>query len=72
MIRKLLLLFSLFALSCSSDNVVRSEKTSFYNIYKSIIIGESTVTPSKEKSKKKLYDRVWLSKFNQPIIVIFS
>ena len=72
MIKKILFLFCLFALSCSSDNIVHSEKTSFYNIYKRIIIREGTVTSLKEKSEKNMYNRVWLSKFNQPIILLSS
>ena len=65
-------LFFLFCLSCSSDTVTRSEKASFYNIYKNIIISESTAIPQKVKKKKKVYDREWLSKFNQPIILLSS
>ena len=58
-------------MSCSSDSIVRSEKTSFYNIYKNIIVREPTVTLTKERNKK-VYDRVWLSKFKQPIILLSS
>ena len=72
MIKIIFLLFSLICLSCSSDEIVSTEKTSFYKIYKDIIIRDSASTPEKVKNKKRRYDQDWLSKFNQPIILLSS
>jgi hypothetical protein len=72
MIKKILLFLSLFGISCTSDDILRSEKTSFYNIYKDIIIRDTSSTEKLRKNQKKIYDRAWLSKFNQPIIVLSS
>mgnify|MGYP001296751696 CR=1 FL=1 len=72
MIKKILFLFCLCGLSCTSDDIIRSEKTSFYKIYKDIVSSEPTSTPSKELMKKQSYDKAWLSKFNQPIILLSS
>jgi hypothetical protein len=72
MIKKILLFLSLFGISCTSDDILRSEKTSFYNIYKDIIIRDTSSTEKLGKNQKKIYDRAWLSKFNQPIIVLSS
>ena len=72
MIKKFFLLFFLCGLSCSSDEIIRSQKSSFYDIYKNIIIKETPSKPIKESKKKLVHDRGWLSKFNQPIISLHS
>ena len=72
MIKHIFFLFSLFCLSCSSDNIIRSEKTDFYNIYKNIIIRGPAPSLAGEKKEQKVYNREWLSKFNQPIILLSS
>ena len=72
MIKKIFLLLFLFGLSCSSDSIISSEKTNFYNIYKNIFISGPTSTSKKIKKEKKVYDREWLSNFNQPIILLSS
>ena len=72
MIKKFLILFSLCGISCTSDNILRSEKNSFYAIYRSIIIRENNSSSIKVKNRKTVYDRDWLSKFKQPIIVLQS
>ena len=72
MIKHIFFLFSLFCLSCSSDNIIRSEKTDFYNIYKDIIIRGPVPSLEGEKKEQKVYNREWLSKFNQPIILLSS
>ena len=72
MIKIIFLLFFLFCLSCSSDEIVRTEKTSFYKIYRNIIISDPASTPEKVKNEKIRYDQEWLSKFNQPIILLSS
>ena len=68
MIRKSFLLFALVGLSCTSDDVIRAEKTNFYNIYKNIIVSDRSNDQKIVKNKKKVYDRDWLSKFSQPIV----
>ena len=72
MIKKILILISLSAISCTSDDVMRSEKSSFYNIYKSIILKENSSDQEKLEIKKTLYNREWLSNFSQPIILLSS
>ena len=72
MIKVIFLLFFLFCLSCSSDEIVSTEKTSFYKIYRNIIISDPASTPEKVKNEKIRYDQEWLSKFNQPIILLSS
>ena len=72
MIRKSFLLLALVGLSCTSDDVIRAEKTSFYNIYKNIIISKRSNNSKVEKNHKKVYNRDWLSQFSQPIILMSS
>ena len=72
MIKRFFLLFFLFCFSCSSDGIISTEKTSFYKVYRNIIFSDSNSTPEKVKNEKKTYDREWLSKFNQPIILLSS
>ena len=72
MIKKTFLIFFLFCLSCSSDDIIRSEKTSFYNIYKNVIIREQSHTVSNVSSEKTSHDRKWLSQFRQPIVLLSS
>ena len=72
MIKYIFFLFSLFCLSCSSDNIISSEKTDFYNIYKDIIIRGPVPSLEAEKKEQTVYNREWLSKFNQPIILLSS
>ena len=72
MIKKLLFLLSLCSLSCTSDDIIRAEKTSFYNVYKDIVVSEPGSTRSKELVAKQIFDEEWLSKFNQPIVLLSS
>lgn len=72
MIRKIFLLIALVGLSCTSDEVIRAEKTSFYNIYRNIIVSEPSNSSKVVRSQKKVYNRDWLSQFNQPIILMSS
>ena len=72
MIKKIFLIIFLFCLSCSSDDIIRSEKTGFYNIYKNLIIKEQQPTVSKVSKKQFSKNRRWLSKFKQPIILLSS
>ena len=49
-----------FCISCTSDDIIRSEKAAFYNIYKNIIVRDSK--PRIEEMKvKETYDRKWLT-----------
>ena len=70
--KKILLVFSFFVFSCTSDEVLRSEKTSFYNIYKDLVIRNTSSNSTAVETEKAVYDRKWLSKFNQPIILLSS
>ena len=72
MIKKMMFSVLLLGLSCSSDKIISTEKASFYKIYKDIVIKESTPSKAKPIKKEKVYDKVWLSKFNQPIILLSS
>ena len=72
MIKKILFLFFLCGLSCTSDDIIRSEKTSFYKIYKDIVASKPATNPSEKPTEKKIYDKAWLSKYNQPIILLSS
>ncbi len=72
MIKIIFFLLFLLGLSCSSDSIIRSEKTNFYNIYRNIFISDPTPTSKKIEQEKKVYDREWLLKFNQPIILLSS
>ena len=72
MIKKKFILFFLLCLSCSSDDIVHSEKTSLYNIYKNLIVKEQEPIISNVSRKEVSNDRKWLSKFKQPIILLTS
>ena len=72
MIKKIMFSVFFLGLSCSSDKIISTEKASFYKIYKDIVIKESTPSQAKQIKKKKVYDKVWLSKFKQPIILLSS
>ena len=72
MIKKNFLILFLFCLSCSSDDIVRSEKTGLYNIYKNLIVREQAPIISSVSRREISNDRKWLSKFKQPIILLTS
>ena len=68
----LTLLFMTFLSTCTSDDVVKSEKEAVWNIFKNItnkplsensVIGQSSAFPNTKE---------WLGKFNQPIILTSS
>lgn len=70
MSRGFLILILIFCAACTSDDVVRSNKTGFINIYKNIFFnftnsGEKKISPS-----KIIYDQKWLASYKQPIIGI--
>ncbi len=65
-----LIFISLIFSSCTSDEVFKSEKTDFFNIYKNIVY-KTPKTPVQVNSlSKEIKNTKWLSKFNQPIILI--
>ena len=72
MIKKKFLIFFLLLISCSSDDIIRSEKTSFYNIYKNLIVKKQGPSVSSISKKEISNDRQWLSEFKQPIILLSS
>ena len=72
MIKKNIFLLFFFCISCTSDDIIRSEKAAFYNIYKNIIVRDSKPRIERDEGKKETYDRKWLSQFNQPIILLSS
>ena len=61
-----------FLISCSSDDIVRKEREEFYGIYRDLakksFSGATQSRPLKGIGKTSL----WLSSFNQPIILISS
>ena len=72
MIKKILSLLFLCGLSCTSDDIIRAEKTSFYNVYKDIVASKPATNPLEQPTEKKVYDKAWLSQYNQPIILLSS
>ena len=72
MIKKKFFLFFLLCLSCSSDDIIRSEKASVFNMYKNLIVKEQGPDLSNGSRTKISNDRKWLSKFKQPIISLLS
>ena len=67
-----ILSFVVFLISCSSDNIVKKEREEFYGIYRALakksFSGTTEYKPLKGIGKTSL----WLSNFNQPIILISS
>ena len=72
MIKTTLFLIFILGLSCSSDDITHSNKTSFYKLYKDIVIRNSVPVKPKQTKNEKVFDKAWLSKFNQPIILLSS
>ena len=72
MIKKIMFSVFLLGLSCSSDKIISTEKESFYKIYKDIVVKKSTPSQAKQIKEGKVYDKAWLSNFNQPIILLSS
>ena len=61
-----------FLLSCSSAEIIKSEKKDLFSIYKNLIDGNTNKTPDETQLAKENKNSKWLSKFNQPIILISS
>ena len=72
MIKRNIFLLFFLCISCTSDEIIRSEKAAFYSIYKNIIVRDPQTRIETDKRRKENYDRKWLSQFNQPIISLSS
>ncbi len=71
--KKLFMLFLIpFLLSCSSDEIIKSERKDFFSIYRNLIGGDTNKTSNKNQLAQQNKTSKWLSKFNQPIILISS
>ncbi len=71
--RKLFVLFLIsFVLSCTSDEIIESERKDYFSIYKNLISGNANKKSDKNQLAKQNKNSKWLSKFNQPIILISS
>ncbi len=58
--------------SCTNDNVIKENKAGFTNIYKNILLRNLDINEEKVSPSTTLYNKRWLSKFNQPIIGLSS
>ncbi len=72
MIKNTFFVLFLLCLSCSSDDIIHSEKTNFYKMYKNLFVKEQGAANSNISKKEISHDRKWLSKFKQPIILLSS
>ena len=70
MSRGLLILILIFCAACTSDDVVRSNKTGFTNIYINIFFSFTNSSEKKISPSKIIYDQKWLASYKQPIIAI--
>ena len=59
-------------MSCSSDDIVRQENNELLGIFRNIAKGMQSHPKEKAKAKEIKKTNLWLSKFNQPIILISS
>ena len=71
--KKIILFFLVAVLfSCSSDEIIKSKKSDYFSIYRNLF---SVSVPEEVRenplSKQKMNSK-WLSKFNQPIILVSS
>ena len=70
--KKIFLFFFIFLISCSSDELIKSEKSDFFNIYKNTIIKKKPPLSKEKPGSKKVHNEKWLSRFKQPMILMFS
>ena len=71
--KKLFLLFLIpFLLSCSSDEVIESEREDYFSIYRNLIGKNANKNSNENLLAKQNKNSKWLAKFNQPIILISS
>ncbi len=69
---KTFLFLFIFLISCSSDELIKSEKNDFFNIYKNAILKKEPPLSKKKPTSQKGHNKKWLSRFKQPIILISS
>ena len=62
----------LFLTACSSDDIVRQEKNELWGIFRSITKEMHSRPKEKTKVSETKKTNLWLSKFNQPIILVSS
>ena len=74
MILKIFILsFVVFLISCSSDDIIKKERREFFDIYRDLAKKSFEADPVVSRSSRGIgKTRGWLSKFNQPIILISS
>ncbi len=71
--KKLIMLFFIsFLLSCSSDDIIKSERKDYFSIYRNLIAVNADKKPAGNQLAKQNKNSKWLAKFNQPIILISS
>ena len=58
--------------SCSSDDIVRQENNELLGIFRNIAKGMQSRPKETAKAKEIKKTNLWLSKFNQPIILVSS
>ena len=62
----------MFFTACSSDYIVKEEKKEFVNMFKNLTTKNFSGPQVKTEPKETRKNNLWLSKFNQPIILISS
>ena len=62
----------LFLTACSSDDIVQQESDELFGIFRNIAKGMQSRPKETAKAKEIKKTNLWLSKFNQPIILVSS
>ena len=62
----------LFLKSCTSNDIVRQENNELLGIFRNIAKGMQSHPKETSKAKEIKKTNLWLSKFNQPIILVSS
>ena len=60
------------SVACTNDAVFQKDKAGFTNIYKNILSRTLDLKEEKPIPSKTVYNKDWLSKYNQPIIALSS
>ncbi len=66
------MLLLLFLKACSSDDIVKQESDELLGIFRNIAKGMQSHPKETSKAKEIKKTNLWLSKFNQPIILVSS
>ena len=69
---KVFILSLLLLTACSSDDIVRQENNELLDIFRNIAKEMQSRPKKKAKAKEIKKTNLWLSRFNQPIILISS